>query len=77
LADNWVLMYNGETAIQDVAAGSRDQIAIRDPHAYSKRMNASRNRPGWLASLGNAFSRPRYPKRYLDRANANGCPVEK
>ena len=35
LADNWVLLYNGETAIQDVAAGSRDRIAIRDPHAYS------------------------------------------
>ncbi len=35
LADNWVLMYNGETAIQDVAAGSRDRIAIRDPHTFS------------------------------------------
>jgi len=35
LADNWVLLYNGETAIQDVAAGSRDRIAIRDPYAYS------------------------------------------
>ena len=29
----------------------------------NKRMNASRNRPGWLASLGNVYSRPRYPKR--------------
>jgi len=35
LADNWVLLYNGETAIQDVAAGSRDRIAVRDPHAFS------------------------------------------
>jgi len=35
LADSWVLMYNGETAIQDVAAGSHDRIAVRDPHALS------------------------------------------
>jgi hypothetical protein len=27
-------------------------------------MNASRNEPGWLASLGNVISRPRYRKRY-------------
>ena len=26
-------------------------------------MNASRNKPGWPASLGNINSRPRYPKR--------------
>jgi hypothetical protein len=27
-------------------------------------MNASRNPPSWLASLGHVYSRPRYPKRY-------------
>ena len=36
-------------------------------------MNASRNRPGWLASLGNVNSRPRYPGRYtLGREFADG-----
>lgn len=31
MADNWVLLYNGDTAMQDVAAGSRDRLLIRDP----------------------------------------------
>ena len=35
LADNWVLLYNGVTALQDVAAGSREQTAIRDPGLLS------------------------------------------
>ncbi len=30
LADDWVLLYNGITMLQDVAAGSRDQFVIRD-----------------------------------------------
>ncbi|XZE52573.1 alpha/beta fold hydrolase [Planctomycetaceae bacterium SH139] len=29
-------------------------------------MNASRDKLGWLAALGNANSRPRYPERYLE-----------
>ena len=35
LADNWVLLYNGITTLQDVAAGSREQTAIRDPGLLS------------------------------------------
>ena len=35
LADNWVLIYNGMTTMQDVAAGSRDQTAVRNPRLYS------------------------------------------
>jgi predicted ABC-type ATPase len=35
LADNWVLLYNGMMASQDVAAGSRQQIAIRNPQYFS------------------------------------------
>jgi len=35
MADNWVLLYNGDTAIQDVAGGSRDQFTVRDPTAFS------------------------------------------
>ena len=35
MADNWVLLYNGETAIQDVAGGSLDKMTIRDPSAYA------------------------------------------
>lgn len=35
MADNWVLLYNGDMAIQDVAAGSRDQFTIRNPAAYT------------------------------------------
>lgn len=34
------------------------------PTSQNNRMHASQNRPGWLASLGNVYSRPRYPKRY-------------
>ena len=37
-----------------------------------KRMNASRNRLGWLASLGNVYSRPRYPGRYCDTLGNKG-----
>lgn len=35
MADNWVLLYNGETTIQDVAGGSRDQLTIREPTTYA------------------------------------------
>ena len=35
MADNWVLLYNGDTAIQDIAGGSRDQLTIRDPATYA------------------------------------------
>lgn len=35
LADNWVLLDNGETAIQNVVGGSRKQMTIRDPTAYA------------------------------------------
>ena len=30
LADNWVLLYNGITTLQDIAVGSGDQTVIRD-----------------------------------------------
>ena len=35
LADSWVLLYNGETAVQDVAGGSRDQMTIREPTTFA------------------------------------------
>ena len=35
LADNWVLIYNGMTTMQDVATGSRDQTTIRNQELYS------------------------------------------
>lgn len=35
LADNWVLLYNGMTTLQDVAAGSREQVTIRAPELFS------------------------------------------
>ena len=35
LADNWVLIYNGMTAMQDVASGSRAQITVRNHELYS------------------------------------------
>jgi len=35
MADNWVLLYNGDTAMQDVAAGSHDHFSIRDPATYA------------------------------------------
>jgi predicted ABC-type ATPase len=35
MADSWVLLYNGETAIQDVAGGSRDQMIIREPTRFA------------------------------------------
>ena len=31
LADNWVLLYNGVTTLQDIAAGSGDQTIVREP----------------------------------------------
>ena len=34
MADNWVLLYNGDTAMQDVVAGSFDKFTIRDPATY-------------------------------------------
>ncbi|REK21332.1 MAG: hypothetical protein DWQ41_21820 [Planctomycetota bacterium] len=42
----------------------------------NKRMNASRNRPGWLASLGNVNSRPRYPKRSATKPYAQTMASE-
>ena len=35
MADNWVLLYNGETAIQDVAGGSLDRMTVREPTGYA------------------------------------------
>jgi predicted ABC-type ATPase len=35
LADNWVLLYNGMTTLQDVAVGSKDHLIIRDPALFS------------------------------------------
>ena len=35
LADNWVLIYNGMTTMQDVATGSRDQTTVRNHGLYS------------------------------------------
>jgi predicted ABC-type ATPase len=35
LADNWVLIYNGMTTMQDVATGSRHQTTIRNQELYS------------------------------------------
>lgn len=31
LADNWVLLYNGVTTLQDIAVGTRDQTIVREP----------------------------------------------
>ena len=33
----------------------------------NERMNASRTRPGWLASVGKVNSEPRFPKRYTSK----------
>ena len=30
LSDNWVVLYNGGSRLQDVSVGSRDQMVIRD-----------------------------------------------
>ena len=35
LADNWVLLYNGMTTLQDFAVGSKDHLVIRDPALFS------------------------------------------
>lgn len=35
LADNWVLLYNGMTTLQDIAVGSGDQAAIRDSDQFA------------------------------------------
>ena len=35
LADSWVLLYNGDSRVQDVAVGSKQQIAIRDVTLHS------------------------------------------
>jgi len=35
MAENWVLLYNGDTAIQDVAGGSRDRMTIREPTTFA------------------------------------------
>lgn len=34
LADNWVLLYNGITTLQDIAVGSGNQTAIRDSELF-------------------------------------------
>lgn len=43
MADNWVLLYNGDTSIQDVAAGSRDQFTVRAPTTFSAFMTLVEN----------------------------------
>lgn len=35
LADNWVLIYNAMTSMQDVATGSREQTTVRNAELYS------------------------------------------
>ena len=35
LADNWVVLYNGGSRIQDISAGSRSQVTIRDSTLHS------------------------------------------
>ncbi len=35
LADNWVLLYNGMTMLQDIAVGTGTQTVIRDPELFS------------------------------------------
>ncbi len=35
LADNWVVMYNGGSRLQDVSAGSHEQVKIRDEGLHS------------------------------------------
>jgi predicted ABC-type ATPase len=35
LADNWVLLYNGIMAAQDVSAGAGQEIAVHNPQLYS------------------------------------------
>ena len=35
MADNWVLLYNGEKAVQDVAGGSRETFSVRDPKNFA------------------------------------------
>ena len=35
MADNWVLLYNGLGQLQDVAAGARMDISVRDPALFS------------------------------------------
>lgn len=35
MADHWVLLYNGLTTLQDVSAGSHQQIAVRNPALFS------------------------------------------
>jgi hypothetical protein len=39
-------------------------------------MNASRNKPGRLASLGNVHSRPRYRERYFLPAGRTPLPID-
>ena len=34
MADTWVLLYNGETTIEDIAGGSGKKITIREPTTY-------------------------------------------
>jgi len=35
LADNWVLLYNGMTTLQDIAVGAGNQIAVRDSDLFA------------------------------------------
>lgn len=39
MADNWVIVYNAMTQSQDVATGSKDQVAVRDSNQYCKFLN--------------------------------------
>ncbi len=34
IVENWVLLYNAETAIQDIAGGSLDKMTVREPTGY-------------------------------------------
>lgn len=38
MADNWVLLYNGTGQLQDVAAGSNQNVSIRDATLFSEFM---------------------------------------
>ena len=35
LADNWVLLYNGMTTLQDIAVGAGNQTAVRDSELFA------------------------------------------
>ena len=51
-------------------AAYRPRCSSPHDERRNKRINASRNKPGWFASLDSVCSRPRYPNRSVDRIGA-------